>query len=113
MNTLYDSPFTMSNPYILIYIAVMALVTYVIRMLPMVIFRKKITNIWVKSFLYYVPYAVLAAMTFPAVFTSTGSTPSAVIGTIVAISLAYFGRSLLTVAIGAAVAVFIIQIIGF
>ena len=53
---------------IFIYIAVMALVTYLIRMLPLVIFRKKIENRFIRSFLYYIPYAVLAAMTFPAVF---------------------------------------------
>ena len=58
---------------IFIYIAVMALVTYLIRMLPLVIFRKKIENRFIRSFLYYIPYAVLAAMTFPAVFSSTGS----------------------------------------
>ena len=63
----------MSTGYIILGIAVMALVTYLIRVLPMVIFRKKITNVRVQSFLYYVPYAVLAAMTFPAVFSSTGS----------------------------------------
>lgn len=53
---------------IFIYITVMALVTYLIRMLPIVIFRKKIENRFIRSFLYYIPYAVLAAMTFPAVF---------------------------------------------
>jgi len=102
----------MSSIYIIIGIAVMASVTYVIRALPMVIFRKKITNIWIKSFLYYVPYAVLAAMTFPAVFSSTGSQISATAGTAVAVILAYFNRSLLTVAIGAAAMVFLVQIIG-
>ena len=51
---------------IFIYIAVMALVTYLIRMLPLVIFHKKIENRFIRSFLYYIPYAVLAAMTFPA-----------------------------------------------
>ena len=102
----------MSVKYIILAIAVMALVTYLIRVLPMVIFRKKITNVWIKSFLYYVPYAVLSAMTFPAVFYSTGSVESSVLGTFVAIILAYFGRGLLTVSVGAALAVFLIQIIG-
>ena len=91
----------------------MALVTYLVRVLPMVIFRKKITNVWVKSFLYYVPYAVLSAMTFPAIFTSTGSYPSAVAGCGAAVVLAYFKKGLLTVAVGAASAVFIVQFIGF
>ena len=103
----------MNVKYLLIGIVVMAVTTYLIRMLPMVIFRKRITNKWIQSFLFYVPYTVLAAMTFPAIFTSTGSIPSATAGGITAIILAYFKRSLLTVAVGASVAVFIIQIIGY
>ena len=103
----------MSTGYIIAGIAVMALVTYLVRMLPMVIFRKKITNVRVKSFLYYVPYAVLSAMTFPAIFSSTGTYPSAIAGCGVAVFLAYKGKGLLTVAVGAAAAVFIIQMLGF
>lgn len=103
----------MSTGYLIAGIAVMALVTYLVRVLPMVIFRKKITNVWVKSFLYYVPYAVLSAMTFPAIFTSTGSIPSAVAGCGAAVVLAYFKKGLLTVAVGAAAAVFIVRFIGF
>ena len=103
----------MSTGYIIAGIAVMALVTYLVRMLPMVIFRKKITNVRVKSFLYYVPYAVLSAMTFPAIFSSTGTYPSAIAGCGVAVLLAYKGKGLLTVAVGAAAAVFIVQMIGF
>lgn len=103
----------MSNGYIIIGIIVMALTTYVIRMLPMAIFRKKITNIRVRSFLYYVPYAVLAAMTFPAIFSSTGTTVSAVAGCVAAVLLAYFKRGLLTVAVGAATVVFVVQMLGF
>lgn len=102
----------MSNKYIFMAIAAMALTTYLIRMLPMAIFRKKIENKWIKSFLYYVPYAVLAAMTFPAVFTSTGSVLGASLGCVVAIILSYFKHGLLTVAIGAAVTAFIIQFMG-
>lgn len=102
----------MSNKYVFMAIAAMALTTYLIRMLPMAIFRQKITNTWVKSFLYYVPYAVLASMTFPAVFTSTGSVLGASVGAVVAIILAYFNKGLLTVAIGAAVTAFILQFIG-
>lgn len=103
----------MSNGYIIIGIIVMALTTYLIRMLPMAIFRKKITNIRVRSFLYYVPYAVLAAMTFPAIFSSTGTTVSAVAGCVAAVLLAYFKRGLLTVAVGAAAVVFVFQMFGF
>lgn len=103
----------MSTGYIILGIAVMALVTYLIRVLPMVIFRKKITNVRVQSFLYYVPYAVLAAMTFPAVFSSTGSTASGVVGCIVAVVLAYFRKGLLNVAVGASAAAYIVMLLGF
>lgn len=103
----------MSVKYYAISIVVMALVTYLIRVLPMAIFRKKITNVWIKSFLYYVPYTVLSAMTFPAVFFSTGSVASAVAGCSVAVVLAYLKKGLLTVAVGAAIAVFFVQIVGF
>ena len=103
----------MKLSYILLGIAVMAGVTYLIRMIPMVFFRKKIENVWIQSFLYYVPYAVLTAMTFPSVFSSTGSSLSAIIGCIVAMVLAFFERSLLIVAVGAAGAAFIVQILGF
>ena len=103
----------MKTSYILIGIAVMAGVTYLIRMIPMVFFRKKIENVWLQSFLYYVPYAVLTAMTFPAVFSSTGSTLSAIIGCVAALVLAFFERGLLIVAVGASAAAFIVQILGF
>ena len=87
----------------LIYIAVMAAITYLIRVLPITVFRKKITSIWLQSFLYYVPYAVLAALTFPAIFTATGNVVTSVAGTIVAVILAYFDTGLVIVAIGAVV----------
>lgn len=101
----------MTNKYIILGIIVSALVTYLIRMIPMVFFRKKIENKWVRSFLYYVPYSVLAAMTFPAVFTSTGSYAGGIAGCFVAIVLAYCKRGLLTVAVGAALAAYIVQIL--
>lgn len=102
----------MNTKYILSCIAVMALVTYLIRAIPMVVFRKKIQNRWIQSFLYYVPYVVLSAMTVPAVFSSTGSVYSAVAGFLVAVVLAFFKRGLLTVAVGAAFTAFIMQIAG-
>ncbi len=102
----------MNTSYILSAIGVMAAVTYLIRLTPMVVFRKKIKNRWIQSFLYYVPYVVLSAMTVPAVFTSTGSAFSAAAGFIVAVILAYFKRGLLTVAVGAALTSFIMQIVG-
>ena len=98
---------------VLVCVDIMAGVTYLVRMLPLAIFRKKIRNRFVISFLSYVPYAVLSAMTFPAIFSSTGSEVSAVVGCVVAIVLAYMKRGLLTVAVGAAVAVFLVQMIGF
>ncbi len=102
----------MNTQYIFSCIAVMAAVTYLIRVIPMVIFRKKIQNRWVQSFLYYVPYVVLSAMTVPQVFSSTGSVYSAAAGFVVAVALAFFKRGLLTVAVGAALTAFIMQIVG-
>ncbi len=74
------------KPNVYIYILVMAGVTYLIRMLPLVLFKKEITSSYVKSFLYYVPYACLAAMTFPAILTATaGGIISGAAGLIVAL----------------------------
>ena len=81
--------------------AVMALVTYLIRMAPFVAFRRQIQSRFLRSFLYYIPYAVLSAMTIPAIFSSTASLISAVAGFCVAVLLAFRGKSLLTVAIAA------------
>lgn len=98
------------NDYI-IYILVMAGVTYLIRMLPLSLVRGKIESTFVKSFIFYVPYAVLSAMTIPAIFYSTSSLVSALAGLAVAIILAFFGKSLLTVALSACASVFIIELI--
>lgn len=95
----------------LIYLLVCAGVTYLVRMLPLVFFRKKIENRFIRSFLHYVPYTVLTAMTVPAILYSTGNILSASIGTLVAILLAYIGQGLLTVAIGAVSVVFITELI--
>ena len=94
---------------IYLYIMVMALVTYLIRMIPLTIFRKKITNTFVRSFLYYVPYACLTAMTVPAVFYATESLMSAFAGVAAAVILACCRRNLVTVAAGACLAVFIVE----
>lgn len=96
---------------ILLHIAVMAGVTYLVRMLPMVIFRKKIKSRFIRSFLYYIPYAVLAAMTFPAVFGSTDSFLSASVGVVIALLLAFFEKGLVTVAVFACAGVLITEII--
>ena len=92
-----------------LYILIMALVTYLIRMIPLTVFRKKITNSFICSFLYYVPYACLTAMTVPAVFYATQSLLSAFAGVAVAVILACCQRSLVTVASGACLAVFIVE----
>ena len=92
----------MSAGHLALYLVVMALVTYLIRMIPFTLFRKEIKSVFFRSFLAYVPYAVLGAMTFPSIFFATSSLPSAIAGTAVALILAFFRRSLLTVAVGAA-----------
>lgn len=92
---------------IIIYIAVMAGVTYLIRMIPFTLFRKKIKSPFFRGFLYYIPYAVLSAMTIPAIFYSTGNIATSVIGTVVAVVLAYFKLPLIVVALAASAAAFI------
>lgn len=99
------------TPKFLLYLLVMAGVTYLVRMLPMVLVKKKIKNTFVRSFLYYVPYAVLSVMTIPAIFYSTSSIISAVAGFAVAMLLAYFNRSLLTVSASACATVLIVELI--
>lgn len=94
-----------------IYIAVMALVTYLIRMLPLTLFTRKIESRFVKSFLFYVPYAVLGAMTFPAILFSTSGLISAAAGALVALLLAFRGRGLLTVALCACGTVYAVELI--
>jgi len=92
---------------IAVYLLAMALTTYLIRMIPFTAFRKQIRSEFLQSFLYYVPFAVLGAMTFPAVFYSTGNLITAVIGTAVAMILAFFRQSLVVVAIAAVAAAFL------
>ena len=91
---------------IALYIAVMAGVTYLIRALPFSFMTKKIESVYLKSLLHYMPYAVLSAMTVPAIFYSTGSLTTAVIGTAAALILAYFDLPLIVVALSAAASVF-------
>ena len=82
----------------LTYLLVMAGVTYLIRMLPLAAIRGRVRSVFLQSFLYYVPYAVLGAMTFPAVFSATGSWFSALAGTLAALVLGWMEKGLLTVA---------------
>ena len=93
------------------YLFVMAGVTYLVRLLPLLLVKKKITNRFIRSFLYYVPYAVLSAMTFPAIIFSTGNISSAIAGALVALILSYFGRSLLTVAASSCCTVFLTELL--
>ncbi len=95
----------------LIYLLLMALVTYLVRMLPLVLFRRKITNKYISSFLYYIPYAVLSAMTFPAILYSTSSMYSAMAGTLAALLLSYKKQSLIVVAAASCVTVFLTELL--
>lgn len=90
-----------------VYLIAMAGVTYLIRMIPFTFMRKKIKSVFIRSFLYYVPYAVLGAMTFPYIFYSTGSIITASAGAAAALVLAYFNKSLITVAVCSAAVAFI------
>lgn len=92
-------------------IIIMAAVTYIIRALPLCLFRKEIKSQAVKSFLYYMPYAVLGAMTFPAIFYSTGSVLSGAIGFAAAIIPAYLNLGLMPSAAAAVAAVLVAELI--
>ena len=94
---------------IYIYVLVMALTTYLIRVLPLTVFRKPIRSRFVKSFLHYVPYACLTAMTFPAILYDTTYMVSGAAALVVAIILAYRGKSLLTVSLASCAAVFLCE----
>ena len=87
-------------------VLIMAIVTYLPRVLPISLFQKEIKSKYVKTFLEYVPYAVLSSLTFPAIFYSTGNEKTSMIGTITALLLAYFEQSLVVVAISAIVIVY-------
>ncbi len=88
----------MPNDKFFIYLLVMAGVTYLVRMIPMALIKKKIKNKFVLSFLHYIPYAVLSVMTVPACFYATDSPITAAVGFIIAIVAALFERSLIQVA---------------
>ena len=94
---------------IYVYIFTMALTTYLIRVLPLTIFRKPIKSVFLRSFLHYVPYASLSAMTFPAILTSTATIISGAAALVVAVVLAYRGKSLIVVAVSSSAAVLITE----
>lgn len=91
------------------YIAAMAITTYLIRMLPLAFFRKPIKSLYFRSFLHYVPYACLTAMTFPSILSSTESMVSGGAALLTAVLLAYRGKSLIVVALSSSAAVFVAE----
>lgn len=93
------------------YIFAMALTTYLMRLAPLTLIRKKIESSFIQSFLYYVPYVTLSILIFPSILTSTRTLISAVIGFIVALVLAYKEKSLLVVALSACLSVFLTELI--
>lgn len=95
------------NTKLIINLAVMAGVTYLVRTVPLVLVRKKIENRFIRSFLYYIPYAVLSAMTFPAIFSATGNVITSLVGLFVALGMALWGKGLLTVALSSCAAAYL------
>ncbi len=99
----------MDNRSFFLYLLVMAGSTYLIRAIPFALMRKKIKNSFVRSFLYYIPYAVLSAMTFPSALYATGSVVSAALGLAAAILVSFRSKSLTLVALTACATVFITE----
>lgn len=97
--------------YSLLMVLAMAVTTYLIRLIPMILFKKKIKNTFINSLLYYIPYAVLSAMTFPYIIFSSGHVISATVGTVVALVSAFLNRSLVTTALLASATVLIAELI--
>lgn len=95
---------------IYVYIIIIAVVTYLIRMLPLTLLQKKIESRFIRSFLYYVPYACLTAMTIPSIFNATRSVYSAAAGFIVAVLVAMKSKNLVLVAVLACAAVFVVEL---
>jgi branched-subunit amino acid transport protein len=92
------------------YIAIMVLTTNFVRVLPLTLIRKPITNTFIKSFLYYVPYVTLSVMTFPAILNATGSPVSGIMALIAGTIAAYMGLSLFPVSIISCVVVFVLEL---
>jgi branched-subunit amino acid transport protein len=101
----------MSLSYVVICIIAMALVTYATRVISMVLFKRKIQNRFINSFLFYTPYTVLAALVFPGIFYSTDYIISAAAGGVTAFILAFLGGKLLIVAGGAVAAVYLTELL--
>ncbi len=93
-----------------IYILIMAVVTYAIRVLPLTLIKGQINNRFLQSFLYYVPYVTLAVMTFPAIVNATQSTISGVAALIIGIVVAWFGFDLFKTAVSCCFIVLILEL---
>jgi len=93
-----------------IYLAVMFAVVYLIRVLPLTIFRKRIENRFIRSFLYYVPYITLAVMTFPAIVDATQSPLAGIAALVLGIVLAWLGAGLFPVAVACCAVVFVLEL---
>jgi branched-subunit amino acid transport protein len=100
----------MIHDHFWLYLLVTAGTTYLVRMLPLVLMRRKITNRFVLSFLHYIPYAVLSVMTIPAIFFATGQVLPAAVGFVVAVALAWRGGSLVQVAAASCGAVLLCEL---
>lgn len=92
--------------YQILCVFIMALASFLPRMVPLVFCRKKVKSVFLKSFLYYMPYAVLSALTFPAILSSTGNVWTATIGTVLALIMSYFKVNLAVVAVVCTLTVF-------
>ena len=101
----------MSDSYIYISIFLMAVTTYLIRVIPLLVLRKPVKNRFFRSFLYYAPYVTLSVLTFPSILYSTDSFMSAAIGSAVALASAFFGLGLPITAASSCVITLIIQLI--
>ena len=95
---------------IYVYIAVMAIVTYLIRVLPLTLVRREIKNVYIRSFLYYVPYVTLAIMTFPDIVQATTAPMAGLLALIAGVALAWSGRSLFKVAIACCATVYVLEL---
>lgn len=100
----------MKHP-VYLYVAFMAITTYLIRVLPLTLIRKEITNKTLRSFLFYVPYVTLAVMTFPSILEATQSPISGLAALLTALTLAWFGRSLFQVSVLSCVVVFLLELV--
>ena len=101
----------MKDVKLLLALLIMATVTYIIRLLPLTFFRRKIKSPHIRSFLNFVPFAVLGAMTFPDVFSSCGNIISSALGVITAFILSYLGKGLLTVSLASCAVIYLVNLL--